>query len=729
MKKEGSLTTLSGIIVLLVLLYLFTLAVRYYNFWLFSPSQAMAYVFAPVFFLIFYYSGKFLARNNLIYFSIVLFGIVFCFGGIPGLYHPTWDASLHFKKKPENAIYLAHAPSVKEKIKSIDDSIVYENKEKFRVLGDYRRYKSAYDLRDYKALKKRIADLKKEKVDLTESLKNAIFIDSPEGAKYIEENTSKEYGLYKLEMVLSWLGLALLAFLGMALGSKRRGKEDERLDSIAKPIVGSLVLPIVLKDMLIGKVKGVPAFPSDEIRFSKDKGAYLTSNNLSLHTQVVGGSGVGKTNFLKHLILEKVHKGSGVLFLDFKADFEVMEWLAGVCKALNRSDLKVLTLSDPELSIAYNPLENGNSNELTSQLMNSLIWSEEYYRSYSENTLLMSFGLLTYLRDRFDKGFHIGHLLKLLTDSGYRYELLGLAIDYKHHSEVSKQLMELDLSKNSEKISGLVIQLKRLVFSEAGDIFTTNVENERSLNIGESLKNGEIVYLCMNSMNLKEVASLVGKMILQDLMKEVGSIYDSRERADQVSVVIDEFASFATPDFVHFIDKARGAGIELVLSHQSMADLREVSDNFGVRIFENTASKVIFNTLSGDDAEFFSSMIGTYQEEELTRQTENGFFGDRYTGAGSSRMVEKFTIHPNVFKSLARGQAVIATSKIDEHVATVKIDKAPEVEPYDVRFFPYKELKSSGRYLSLSFEVDEEVKLMSPASNTKDFLSDGLETI
>ncbi len=621
--KQSSGSGAAFVFIILLGLYLIFLLFRFYAYVTLHPSFGIFFIFWPLFLSVFYNSGKFFLREVILYFSFVMFGGLLAFGGIPYLYGPTFNESLH------------------------------------------------------------------------------------------------DLNVYNSEMLKAWAGLALFALLGFYIGKSERGKKKNKFDSLSSILSNLIGIPLYIYLRLKYKKEGLSDLKG--ISFSDDDGAYLTPDNLSLHTQVIGGSGVGKTNFLKHIVISKVAQNRGVIFMDFKADFEVMEWLAGLCQHFGRDDLKIFTLSDPSLSISYNPLEYGNANELTSLIMNSLTWSEEYYKNYSENILLNSLGLLVHLREVSGKKFHIGHLLSLLTDEDYRYRLLHLAESYRHISEVKKQLMELSLDKNLEKISGLVVQLKRLIYSEAGDIFTTNVEQELSLNLRDSISKGEIVYLCMNSMSLKEVASLVGKMILQDLMKEVGSIYDSRDKADQVSVVIDEFASFATPDFVHFIDKARGAGIELVLSHQSMGDLREISDNFGVRVFENTASKVIFNTLSSDDAEFFSSMIGTFQEEEVTRQVEKSIFGNIGTGLGSSRMVERFTVHPNVFKGLGRGEAVIATSKVDQHSAVVTIDKAPHIEPLDVRKFNFKERQDTGRYLTVLTEECQREEF--------DLSSDGVDII
>lgn len=438
-----------------------------------------------------------------------------------------------------------------------------------------------------------------------------------------------------------------------------------------------------------------------EFRFGDGDG-FLTDRNLSLHTQVIGGSGVGKTNFLKNFIADRVSRGRGVIFLDFKADFEVLEWMKSLMNECGREDFKCLMLSRPDSSIPYNPIRNGSPTEITSQLMNSFSWSEEFYKNYSENVLLMAFNILCYLRDEEDLDFHLGHLHKLLSSPSYRNFLLRRSQKYEYIDEVSSTFSNLDARKGMENISGLLIQLKKIIFSSAGKILTSNLEDYKSLDLRESIENGDVVYIFMNSMSLKDVASTAGKMILQDLMKEVGKIYDNEESIrNNVSIVIDEFASFATPDFVGFIDKVRGANIELMISHQSMGDLREISENFGTRIFENTASKVIFNTQSSEDAEYFAGALGTFETVEDTDQIKKGiiFSDGTETGLGSRRVVEKFKIHPNVFKELIQGEAVVMGSKVDVHFGKTSIFKAFEfgrVEK-DISFLE----KNVQKYLSL----------------------------
>jgi type IV secretory pathway TraG/TraD family ATPase VirD4 len=184
----------------------------------------------------------------------------------------------------------------------------------------------------------------------------------------------------------------------------------------------------------------------------------------------------------------------------------------------------------------------------------------------------------------------------------------------------------------------------------------------------------------MNSLKLKETASIMGKLMLMDLMKTVGSIYDDRSFIKQpLTLIIDEFASFATPDFGEFIEKARGAGIGVIVAYQSRQSLNSIEGDLALKLNENTATKVVFQVQDSEDAEWFCGLLGTQKVEKETHQAEEGFlFGDTKTGMKSVREVEEYVVHPNELKSLKMGQALLVCTKVDPHFCIMKIDLAEE---------------------------------------------------
>ena len=675
-----------------------------------------------------YAAGRTALRKTSIVALAIYFPVFLYLWGVPYLYTPLWDLNDQLKHAGGYSSYFEKVSSLENAIADDKKSIPYEKlavKRSRQAVKDYP--KSLGHKEDLKRLKN---DLRESKIRLKENqevLKKAKFrVEEREKFREFAKNELKgRFSEFNREMLF-----VLFGFLGLILffywcGTKVRSRG---IMVITKLLSKLLIPPHYLAKLIWKETVVIP----EGVAFSDESDAgFLTDANLALHTQVVGGSGSGKSNFLKTLIQDRVAKNHGVIFLDFKADFEVQGWLQGLCAYCNRSDLRITSLSEPNKSTPYNPIGSGTPTEITSQLMNSFQWSEEFYKNFTEDVILTSMYLLCHLRDGNGYQFHLGHLLRLLTDSEYRYNLLSLMGNSSLKPEISKLFMELDDKKASEKISGFVVQLRKLIFSEVGPLFTSRVESEGGLTMEHPLRSGEVLYMCMNSLRLKEIASVSGKMILQDLMKGVGKLYDNGEKT-KVTLVIDEFASFATSDFIHFLDKARGAGVEIVIAHQSMADLREISENFGMRVLENTASKVIFNTLSSDDAEMFASMVGTEESVEETSQTERGFlgFGRRETGMGTQKIVEKFLIHPNTFKHLGVGEAVVSASKVDQHFGVVKIKRAYDFDSrlWDEKFASLKNqnMNEVNSFLPSSFgDLPEFTKKI----NSDSGLSDGVEMI
>jgi len=169
-----------------------------------------------------------------------------------------------------------------------------------------------------------------------------------------------------------------------------------------------------------------PLNPSLVMQLGLERNSYLTDSNLNYHTQIIGGSGAGKTNLLKVMLEDRIAKGHSIIFFDFKADVELMDWMAGATEQYSRKDdLVILSMSDPKLSYAYNPIKHGSETEISSQIMNSLTWSEPFYKSKSEGALLVILKALCYQRDMGGRDFHLGDLYQFLNDASFRMDIVS----------------------------------------------------------------------------------------------------------------------------------------------------------------------------------------------------------------------------------------------------------------------------------------------------------------
>ena len=410
----------------------------------------------------------------------------------------------------------------------------------------------------------------------------------------------------------------------------------------------------------------------------------LSEKNLSYHVEVIAPTGSGKTNLLKNLIADRIHRGHGLIFLDLKAEFQVVSWMMRAATDASRDkEIRLVSLANRELSVPYNPIKMGTAPEIHSQLMNSMSWSEDYYRKISSIALMTLLRGLCEYRDRTGELFHLGHLYELLNEPGaLRAFGARLATMQCPVTREIEQLAErMDRSAERDKLTGLVANLGLLIHSAAGPLVSEDV-TRGSFDFREAVDSGRITYVLMNSMKLKETASVFGKMILQDLIRLVGDRYaeiDANASSHRpVTLIIDEFAAFAIPEFIEFMDRARGAGIGIVLAHQSRADLRAVSPEFQDRVEVNSNTVIVSGVKSSEDAEYYAGILGTRTVVKETTQAKDGLLGMRQTGMKSLREVEEYVVHPNRLKDLQQGEVFAVSRTVDARWGILKVPQADE---------------------------------------------------
>jgi ABC-type branched-subunit amino acid transport system ATPase component len=538
---------------------------------------------------------------------------------------------------------------------------------------------------------------KKQRLDLARSVlkrfrsgtyHKPLKVEAPKDLPFREKALIYWGFLWKAALFL--LGSFGMSYVVAGITEKRKSRLYERFANACLTIwaplstLGRIPIDSLMSAFLVPVPKERDIFQTQIMKLGPGPKAYLTDRNLNYHTQIIGGSGAGKTNLLKVMIEDRIRKGHGVIFFDFKADIELMDWITGLSESAGRrEDLRMISMSDPAVSHTYNPLQYGSETEITSQIMNALTWSEQFYKDVAESGLMIIVKALCFRRDQAGASFYLNDLYAFLTDSNARMDFLGeilnLGYPERHRWELRRVCEEL-MSKKKDNYQGLINQLSKIMNSSAGEIVSGTPGYEAEFNFKDAIQNGQIAYLFMNSLKLKETASVMGKLMLQDLMKTVGGIYDDRSfNKRPVTLIIDEFASFATPDFGEFIEKARGAGIGVIVAYQSLQSLKSIEGDLALKMNENTANKVVFQVQDGADAEWFCGLLGTQKVEKETHQAEEEmFFGDKKTGMKSVREVEEYVVHPNQLKSLKTGEALLVSTKVDVHFSLIKIHLAEE---------------------------------------------------
>jgi hypothetical protein len=393
------------------------------------------------------------------------------------------------------------------------------------------------------------------------------------------------------------------------------------------------------------------------------KRAVLTESQLNHHVHVVGASGFGKSVLLSHIIEHRIRSGSGLMFVDLKADIETIRNVVASAESVGRlEDLLIFSCGNPEISNCYNVVASGTANQIRDRIMSALTWSEEFYKNESASVLLKLLIGLVCLRDELNKPFGLDTVVAAISSPKLIEELAVLVPD--NRAAVKNQLSDLATylknNDNFKALQGLRAQLESLVLSDFGHLLSASISG---IDLFKAICEQKIVYVLLDSRRYGESSKSLGKLILEDLKSASAKIDNeiSRPERKPFTVVIDEFADMATEDFIGFLDRARSSNIGVVVAHQEIADLDRISQEFKKRLMNSTSTTYAFLQKLPDSSELIAGISGTRKTEEVTEQAESKFpfFGDVRTGMKSIKIVDEFVIHPNVVRSLKVGECVL----------------------------------------------------------------------
>lgn len=433
----------------------------------------------------------------------------------------------------------------------------------------------------------------------------------------------------------SWLavsfGLAIVLFVAsyLALHKSKWGLERKRrLERIAS-------IPEEILHTTDGVLMGEEVDLEEKI--------FLPDSIRKRHVHVIGATGSGKTeSVILNFLRQDVKRGLGSIILDAKGDASFLEDL----KANVTSDkLLVFDLGDAD-STPYNPVELGSPLEAAQRLFASLTWSEEYYKSKALTALQRLFQLHFETTDRNPT------LIELATylETPDKYSACVNSDDFP-------KALALEEFK---ELSGLRDQIRSLTLGYLGKLLSPLSGPRVQL---DAAKEGKVIYFRLQSLMSPQLVSVIGKLVVNHLSYLAGSAHRGGKSASPTltPVYLDEFASFACPEFADLISKARSANFSLHFSHQSIGDLVEVSEGFLSRITDNSATKVVMRINDPESAEFFARSFGTREFQKSTQRVTNAKDMDKaeIVGEGTIRDARQFRASPDILKTLATGTGAI----------------------------------------------------------------------
>ena len=379
------------------------------------------------------------------------------------------------------------------------------------------------------------------------------------------------------------------------------------------------------------------------------------------HTVVSGATGQGKTTLLKTLLSHSLKHNHPVIVIDPKGEREDIKDMKDKAKLCGREkDFCLFSLSFPEESLSYNPLQNGTSEQIKARLMDGLKFKQEYYKAQASLFLGGVLSALKFLNEKISFSV-LDHYLQNKSGIQDLSDRVSKA-DNNMADEIVTVLEQVQTIPKKD-LAGLQAQVSSINCLEFRGILSGEEEEclKKDFSLEECLRKRKIVYFQMNVNGYGEISRQIGRMILQDL-----KVLSNQIQCGQVPLnynfcacFIDEFGSFSTRDFSDFLKMARSSKIGIHLFCQGLSDLSRLGSDFKNQIIGNTANKIIFRQDVGRDAEEWALMAGTFSSKKTTYQVSGLDTRQEMIGTGSVREVKEMKIEFDVFKKLSPGQAVL----------------------------------------------------------------------
>ena len=412
------------------------------------------------------------------------------------------------------------------------------------------------------------------------------------------------------------------------------------------------------------------------------------------HAMIVGNSGVGKTVVGSWLMFQQICAGGGLLWIDGKLDPANIEMLHRMCAWAGRpDDLLIVNPGTPAASNTYNPMLDGDADEIASRLGALLPEASnnaaaDFYRSGAINAI----GSLVAAARAAGFALNFADLRVLLTRPGALEWLLAemkkrkvARGDVEQFSLFLDQLRQRDRRTGADVLDadgirkmfgGLGTRLAQFGAGGFGEVMNAYAPEVR---IKDVVQRGKILYFALPTMGKSEAASALGQMAVSDFRGAIAAIQalPEAERPKRPFLgFFDEAGSYVTQAWARMFEQARSARLVMVPAFQTRANLETFGPELRAMVAGNTNTKIFFQPGEPDTAEWCSEMISKEKQEVHTHGESDGendkgvtIFdhakgGSKSTGRsrGASHSVtvrEDYKVSPADLMKLGKGECVV----------------------------------------------------------------------
>nr|WP_287069013.1 type IV secretory system conjugative DNA transfer family protein [Pyrobaculum sp.] len=366
-----------------------------------------------------------------------------------------------------------------------------------------------------------------------------------------------------------------------------------------------------------------PIKPS--IKLFYDPPVEIGFDELNKHVHVLAPSGAGKTkSVLAPMVAQLLEKGVGVLCIDPKGDNEVISAFLKIMKEEGRlEDFQYWDPIKAGISSSYNPfyyaIKYGKYQDIAVKIIATLPKSGgaatfyEKIQSEFARALTALLSILPYT-ERMVNFIDLYAIIAYLPKS-VEFLLNEYNIEGKKKDELA-ELWIKTIAGEAKSNKDYKNYLRNLQQHLALYAFTFHPKllnaYEPEIKISEGFRKGKLMYFALRALDFPSGESLdIGKMVFLDLMGHAAWKYNSGIKFNVPDMVfVDEAPQVFVPEAEKLFDMARGAGIGVVLIHQSIFQFEKIQKGLFQNIFSNCSVKILLGAGDDETAKFYANYLG-----------------------------------------------------------------------------------------------------------------------
>lgn len=394
-----------------------------------------------------------------------------------------------------------------------------------------------------------------------------------------------------------------------------------------------------------------------------EKKVYLPRDDRRRHLYILGQTGTGKSEFLKHLAQQDIARGEGLAFIDPHGS--AAEDLLKMIPKERIEDVIYFNPADTERPMGLNILE-GKTEQQKHLAINAFI--ALLYKLYDPgHTGIMGPRLERAIRNVMltamsEEGNSLVEVLRMLIDPAFAKEKLSLVKDPLVRRYWTDELAQTSDFHKSEVLGYFVSKFDRFVT----EILMRNIigQGQSAFKFREIMDSKKILIVNLaKGLIGEENSNFLGLLLVPRILMAAMSRQDLMEKGmtdfPDFYLYVDEFQNFSTPDFVQILSEARKYRLNLTVANQFIGQLDEKIKD---AVFGNVGSIVSFRVGPEDAA---------YMEKQFEPTFEQGDLQNLPIGSAYTRLL--ITGQPTAPFSLKSDWSTIcALPRSDEVAQTVK---------------------------------------------------------